>query len=68
LTQDLRAQRDVSCEVLFADNGSTDGTVETLANLWPGRTQANSSNLGYTAAQRQNLSPCRRPLCAVPES
>jgi len=47
LTQDLRAQRDVSYEVLFADNSSTDGTLETLANLWPGRTQANSSILGY---------------------
>ena len=46
--------RDVSHEVIFVDDGSTDGTREWLASLEPAtRVILNEKNLGYAAANNR---------------
>lgn len=54
--QSLRAAqwRSYTYELIYVDNGSTDGTLEMLAQDFPEvRTIANSTNLGYCKAANQ---------------
>src|SRR5205807_9772602 len=51
------------CEVIFVNNGSTDGTAEYLATLGAGfRTLANASNTGFARACNQGAEAARGHL------
>ncbi len=48
------------CEILIIDNGSTDGSVASLARRFPGvRIHCNATNLGHTRALNQGFALAR---------
>jgi len=50
----------VQCEVIVSDNGSTDGSLEMLAEEYPQvRVIANGDNLGFAAANNKAINQCR---------
>lgn len=52
----LPCRDSISLEVVVVDNGSTDGTVEMLAEVYPWvRVIANAGNRGFTAAVNQGV-------------
>lgn len=55
----LRARTDDPCELIFVDNGSTDGTVDYLQRLEGARVIFNPENRGFPAAVNQGLAIAR---------
>lgn len=55
----IRMRTDESIEIIVADNGSTDGTVEYLRALADVRLIENAENLGFPAAVNQGLRASR---------
>lgn len=51
----IRLRTDEECELIFIDNGSTDGTVEYLRSIPGAIVVANQTNRGFPAAVNQGL-------------
>ncbi|NNM94601.1 MAG: glycosyltransferase family 2 protein [Bacteroidia bacterium] len=52
----ILSQKDINCEIIVADNNSSDGTVEALAAEYPSvKVIRNGSNSGFSAANNQGI-------------
>ncbi|MBF0499908.1 MAG: glycosyltransferase family 2 protein [Candidatus Riflebacteria bacterium] len=57
----LMNQQDVSCEIVFIDNNSHDGSVDLVRNEFPAiRVLERLSNDGYAVANNQGIAEARR--------
>lgn len=67
--ESLSAQRGVSLEIVVADNGSEDGTLEMLAaRTYPIQVIANSRNLGACGGKNQGILAARSEFIAFMDS